>query len=47
LKLRVAQLDSDLMDVSTECGRLHEERNRLHGRRVGRAPNPLGSGQSS
>jgi len=47
LKLRVAQLESDLMDVTAEAGRLREERERLHGRRVARAPNPLGSGQGA
>jgi hypothetical protein len=47
LKVRVAQLESDLMDVSAENGRLREERERLHGRRAARAPSPLGGGQSS
>jgi hypothetical protein len=47
LKVRVAQLESDLMDVSAENGRLREERERLHGRRVARAPSPLGGGQSA
>ena len=47
LKARVAQLQSDLMDLSAEVSRLREERERLHGRRTARAPSPLGSGQSS
>jgi hypothetical protein len=47
LKLRVAQLEGDLMDVSAENNRLREERERLHGRRAARAANPLGGGQSA
>ncbi|MDB5443246.1 MAG: hypothetical protein JWP86_725 [Phenylobacterium sp.] len=45
LKLRLAQLESDNLDISAENGRLREERERLHARRTARAPNPLGSGQ--
>ena len=49
LKMRVAQLEGDVQDLSAENLRLREERERLHGRREGRAaasaPNPLGSGQ--
>lgn len=45
LRKRVAQLESDLGDVTAENGRLREERERLHGRRAARPPNPLGSGQ--
>lgn len=49
LKLRVAQLEGDVQDLSAENQRLREERERLHGRREARAgasvPNPLGSGQ--
>lgn len=49
LKLRVAQLEGDVQDLSAENLRLREERERLHGRREARAggsaPNPLGSGQ--
>jgi predicted nucleic acid-binding Zn-ribbon protein len=45
LKTRIAQLQSDLADVSAEVDRLRQERERLHGRREARAPNPLGSGQ--
>lgn len=46
LKLRLAQLESDLMDVSAENGRLREERERLHARRTAGPANPLGGGQS-
>ena len=45
LRLRLTQLESDVVDLSAENGRLREERERLHGRRTARAPNPLGSGQ--
>jgi predicted nucleic acid-binding Zn-ribbon protein len=45
LKLRLAQLESDLVDVSAENGRLREERERTHARRAARPPNPLGGGQ--
>ena len=45
LKTRVAQLQSDVQDLSAENGRLREERERLHGRRAASAPNPLGGGQ--
>jgi hypothetical protein len=45
LKMRVAQLQSDVEDLSAENGRLREERERFHQRRAARAPNPLGGGQ--
>jgi regulator of replication initiation timing len=45
LKRRVAQLESDVVDLTAENGRLMEERERLNARRAARAPNPLGSGQ--
>ena len=45
LKLRIAQLESDKLDLAAENGRLREERERLHARRAARAPNPLGGGQ--
>jgi predicted RNase H-like nuclease (RuvC/YqgF family) len=45
LKLRIAQLQSDVMDLTAEVDRLRQERERLHGRREARPPNPLGSGQ--
>jgi hypothetical protein len=45
LRKRVAQLQSDIEDISAENGRLREERERLHGRRAARPPNPLGGGQ--
>jgi hypothetical protein len=47
LKARVAQLQSDVLDLSAENERLRGERERLHGRRVARAPSPLGGGQSA
>jgi predicted nucleic acid-binding Zn-ribbon protein len=47
LKLRVAQLESDLTDVSAENGRLREDRERTHNRRIANPPNPLGGGQPS
>ena len=45
LKRRVAQLESDVVDLTAENGRLMEERERTHARRAARPPNPLGSGQ--
>lgn len=45
LKTRLGQLQSDNADLSAEVDRLRQERERLHGRRAARAPNPLGSGQ--
>jgi hypothetical protein len=45
LRARVAQLQSDVENLSAENGRLREERERLHGRRAARPPNPLGGGQ--
>jgi hypothetical protein len=45
LKARVAQLENDVTDLSAENRRLAEERERLHGRRAARPPNPLGGGQ--
>lgn len=45
LKARIAQLQSDLTDVTAEADRLRQERERLHGRRTARALNPLGGGQ--
>lgn len=47
LKLRLAQLESDVLDLKAENGRLREEREHLHARRAARAPNPLGGGQQS
>ena len=47
LKLRVAQLESDVVGLTAENGRLREERERLHARRAARAPSPLGGGQSA
>ena len=45
LKARIAQLQSDVADISAEVDRLRQERERLHGRREARAPSPLGGGQ--
>lgn len=45
LKARVAQLTSDVIDLSAEVDRLRQDHERLQGRREARAPNPLGSGQ--
>jgi hypothetical protein len=45
LKLRLAQVESDLVDLSAQNLRLQEERERTHARRAARPPNPLGSGQ--
>ena len=45
LGARMAQAESDLMDVTADNQRLREERERLHVRRTARPPNPLGSGQ--
>jgi hypothetical protein len=45
LKLRLAQLESDVLHLQAENGRMMEERERTHARRAARAPNPLGGGQ--
>jgi len=45
LRRRLAQLEADIVDITAENNRLREERERLHGRRAARAPNPLGGGQ--
>lgn len=45
LKTRLGQMQSDIADLSAELDRLRQERERLHGRRAARAPNPLGDGQ--
>lgn len=45
LRDRVAQLQSDLTDLSAENTRLRQERERLHGRSAISVPNPLAGGQ--
>lgn len=45
LKQRLAQLESDVMDLQAELARALQERERLHGRRAAAVPNPLASGQ--
>jgi predicted nucleic acid-binding Zn-ribbon protein len=45
LKLRLAQVEADVTDLSAENQRLREERERLHVRRAARGPDPLGGGQ--
>ena len=45
LKVRMAQLESDVVALTAENRRLQEERERLHERRAAHAPNPLGGGQ--
>ena len=45
LRARLMQAELDIADLNAELGRLREERERLHGRRAARAPNPLGGGQ--
>jgi outer membrane murein-binding lipoprotein Lpp len=45
LRQRVAQLESDMLDLSAQVARLQQERERLHGRRAAAVPNPLGGGQ--
>lgn len=45
LRQRVAQLQSDIIDLSAQVMRLQQERERLHGRLASSRPNPLGSGQ--
>jgi hypothetical protein len=44
LKLRLAQLESDLVHLQAEHVRMME-RERTHARRAARAPSPLGGGQ--
>src|SRR5438046_2238575 len=46
LKSRVAQLQSDVTDLSAELDRLRQERERLHGRMQARSADPLGGGQA-
>jgi len=45
LKLRLAQLESDVVDITAENRRLSEAQERLAGRRAARPPNPLGGGR--
>jgi prefoldin subunit 5 len=45
LKNRIAQLQSDVADVTAEANRLRQELERIQGRRAARPPNPLGGGQ--
>lgn len=45
LKLRLAQLECDVVDITAENRRLMEAHERLAGRRAQRPPNPLGDGQ--
>ena len=45
LKLRNAQLQSDVLDLSAEVERLRQAQDRLHGRRSAQLPDPLGGGQ--
>lgn len=45
LRQRVAQLESDVSDISAENDRLRQERERLYGRRPLRTPDPLSGGQ--
>ncbi len=47
LKRRNAQLQSDVLDLSAENHRLRQIQDRLHGRKAGHLPDPLGGGQSS
>ena len=44
LKRRLAQLESDIIDITAENRRLTEAHERLAGRRAARPPNPLGDG---
>jgi len=46
LRRRVAQLQADVVDITADNVRLYEARERLQGRRLAQAPNPLGGGQS-
>jgi hypothetical protein len=45
LRRRVAQLHTDVADVSAEAERLRQALERLHGRRPTATPNPLSGGQ--
>ncbi len=45
LRARNAQLQDDLTAITAEAGRLRQAAERLHGRAVPHAPNPLGGGQ--
>lgn len=45
LKLRIAQLQSDVTDLCAERDRVLQELDRVQGRRQARAANPLGGGQ--
>lgn len=45
LRQRNAQLQDDVLALGAETGRLRQMLERLHGRSVATAPNPLGGGQ--
>jgi ubiquinone biosynthesis protein UbiJ len=45
LKLRVAQLQEDVSDLSAEVSRLRQRLEQLTARRAPQPPNPLGGGQ--
>jgi hypothetical protein len=45
LRQRVAQLTTDVSDISAEADRLRQMLERLHGRQAQQRPNPLGGGQ--
>ena len=45
LKLRCAQLQDDVTDLSSQVTRLQEELGRIDSRRAASRPNPLGGGQ--
>jgi hypothetical protein len=46
LKLRNAQLQTDVTSLGGQVLRMQQEMERLSGRRAGRPPDPLSSGQS-
>ena len=47
LRLRVAQLESDVADLSAQLLRGQQQADRLLAQRTSIAPNPLAGGQSS
>jgi hypothetical protein len=45
LRQRLAQLESDVVDLNAENHRLRQEAERRYAARQARTPNPLGGGQ--
>ncbi len=46
LKQRIAQLESDIVDLNSQVTRLQQQNQHFSARRLVRPPDPLGGGQS-